>query len=284
VRLLFTLDEGMAITEGSVPGVVAPVALVGIAEKGYLTLELTARGEGGHSSTPPRSGAIGRLARAIQRLEENPLPARIDGPSAALLDATAPHMPWLQRLVLGNRWLLGPLVESQLAGHPASNAMIRTTTAVTMLRAGVKENVLPPEAVATANFRILPGDATAEVVERVRAIVDDPEVAVEVVRADEASRVSDAGSPAYALVADAIRAVAPEAIVAPALVLGGTDTKHYGRLAENSFRFTAFRVGPGDLARMHGVNERVGVANFENEVVRFYEALLERADAALPGD
>lgn len=277
VRLALCLDEGMAITEGLLPGVAKPVATIGVAEKGYLTLEITARAPGGHSSRPLPTSAIGKLARVVQRLEENPMPARVDGVVGDLLDAMAPHMSFVPRAAIGGRALLSPLLLRFLGQDPSSNALIRTTTAVTMVRGGVKENVLPPTATATVNFRILPGDTTAGIIARVREIVDDPDVSIEVLDAREASAVSSSEAPVYALVAAAIRDVEPDAVIAPGLVLGGTDTKHYGRVAEQAYRFAPLRLGAGDLERIHGVDERIGVEN-HGEMIRFYEALLRRLD------
>jgi carboxypeptidase PM20D1 len=243
-----------------------------------MTLRLVAHADGGHSSTPPRESAIGRLARAVVAVEANPMPARLSGVVGGLLDAAAPHMDLLSRLAIQNRWLLEPLVERKLAASPATDAMLRTTTAVTMIEGGVKENVLPATATATVNFRLAPGDASEAVIEHVRRAIDDPDVEIEVGRITEPSPVADTGSASYALLVDAIGAVAPDAIVAPALVLGGTDTKHYVRLAGNSYRFAPFVLGPGDLSRIHGIDERIAVENLEGDLVPFYRTLLRSTD------
>jgi carboxypeptidase PM20D1 len=279
VALELTLDEGLAILENAFPGLEKPVALIGIAEKGYLTLEITAPGTGGHSSTPPPSTAIGRLARAIERLEESPLPARIDAPFALTLDEIGVHLPFPQGFVVRNRWLTGPLLLRLLARDRGTDAMIRTTTAVTMVRAGEKENVLPQTATAIANFRLLPGDSAESVIEHVRRVVDDPEIRIETTTANEPSRVADAESPAYALLTGTLATTHPGALVAPALVLGGTDTKHYGEIAEQSFRFTPMTLSREDLSRLHGVNERLSVSDYERAVA-FYVELLRRAAGA----
>jgi carboxypeptidase PM20D1 len=276
VRLVFSLDEGLVVTEGIVPGVTQPVALVGIAEKGYVTLRITAHAAGGHSSRPTGDSAIGKLAAAITALEANPMPARVDGPAAQMLDAIAPHASFPLGFVLGNRALFGPLVTSRLAADPSSNALIRTTTAVTMLEAGVKENVLPPTASAIVNFRLVPGDTVRQVEEHVRSVVG-PEIAIETIRGDEASKVADAGSPSFAVVRRSIEAVFPDALVVPGLVLGGTDTKHYGQVAEQAYRFAPMRARPEDVPRAHGTNERIAVANYA-EMIRFYATLLREAE------
>ncbi len=276
VRLWATLDEGMVILESGLPGLLdRPLALIGIAEKGFLTLRLTAHAEGGHSSMPPPSGAIGRLARAVLALEAHPQPIRTGGVWDATVAALAPHLSWSRRLLL-TTWPFTVLARSRLTRDPALNASVRTTTAVTMAGAGTKTNVLPTEAWAIANFRIVPGDTSGAVVERVREAIDDPGIEIEVLRATEASRSSDPRSESYRKLEETVHATLPDTVVAPALVLGGTDSKHYGRLAENSYRFTPIRLGSKDRSRVHGVNERIGVDVYR-DAIRFYEAFLERA-------
>jgi carboxypeptidase PM20D1 len=137
--------------------------------------------------------------------------------------------------------------------------------------------VLPTAATATVNFRVLQGDTTEAITDHVRRVIDDPEVTIDVVRATEASPVADPDSPGYALLRDTLQAEDPDLVVAPGLLLAGTDSKHYARLAENSFRFRPLRLGPGDLPRIHGVDERISIANYQ-QVIRFYEALLRNAD------
>jgi carboxypeptidase PM20D1 len=276
-RAWLSLDEGFAIvTPGERSIAEAPLALVGVAEKGFLTLRLTVRAAGGHSSVPPPSTAIGRLARALVKLEESPLPARTDGVVAEMLRTLAPHTSGIRRFVLAWPGVFGPLIRAQLEEDPSTNAMVRTTTAITMIEGGVKANVLPREASARVNFRLLPGDESAEVIEHVREAIDDPEIEIAVETANEASAVSDPSSPAFALLAEVIREAAPDAVPAPALVLGGTDTIHYGKVADAAFRFLPVRFDQVDLERVHGRDERVSVENVRL-AVDFYERLLRRA-------
>jgi carboxypeptidase PM20D1 len=281
VRLWLSLDEGMAVVSG-IGGLTGSAALIGIAEKGFLTLELTAREPGGHSSTPPPQSAIGRLARAVQRLEENPLPARIDGVAAQMFDALAPLLPLERRLALGQRAWLGPLLEYVLAQDPGTNALIRTTTAVTMIRGGVKENVLPQSATATVNFRLLPGEGAKSVIARVREIVADDGIEIRVRTANEASPVSPSGGAQFGALRAALQEVDPGLPVAPGLVLGGTDTRWYGEISDASYRFVPFHLDPSDLRRAHGTNERLSEQNLDWGV-RFYGALIRHASGAAGG-
>ena len=220
VRLEFVLDEGGAITSGIVRGIDRPVAAVGIAEKGYVTLELHATTDGGHSSMPPAHTAAGVLAAAIARLEDDPFPASVNDVTRQTLDYLGPEMSLPRRMALANLWLFGPVVRRQFLGAPATAAMLRTTTAVTMLRAGVKENVLPADAAAVVNFRIIPGETTDSVTERVRATIADDRVQVRPfgdVPAADPSAVSDPASPGFQLVQQTLAEVAPDAVVAPTL-------------------------------------------------------------------
>ena len=158
-RFDWVLDEGGTIAVGIVPGVAAPVALIGIAEKGYVTLSLTASAEGGHSSMPPPHTAIGILAAGDRtRRGATRCPPRCAARRASSSPRSRPR--WSSRCASSSRTrdLLEPLLLRALSGSPRSNATIRTTTAVTMVQGGVKENALPASARALVNFRILPGD------------------------------------------------------------------------------------------------------------------------------
>jgi carboxypeptidase PM20D1 len=154
--------------------------------------------------------------------------------------------------------------------------MVRTTTAVTMIDGGVQANVLPREASARVNFRLLPGDRSEDVIAHVRDVVDDPEIEIAVESANEASPVADVGSDAFALLSAVIHEAAPDTVVAPALVVGGTDTHHYGQVSDNGFRFLPIRFSADDFERMHGRDERLGIENL-HFAIDFYERLLRRA-------
>lgn len=293
-RPLFVLDEGGFYTRGIFPGLAAPAALVGIAEKGYLSLELEARHEGGHSSQPPPESAIGILARAVAALEADPFPPRLDGPSRASFEALAPHLPFPQRVALSNLWLLAPVVARTLAADPTTASIVRTTTALTVFAAGDKDNVLPQRARAVVNFRLLPGDSVAGVTERVRRVVDDDRVTVRPlasplpgggseVWAVEPSGGASTTSPAYVLVADAVRQAwgGDDLVVAPVLFTGATDARHFEGVANDVYRFTGVTIAREDVPRFHGTDERLAVEDYRR-VVAVYHHLLRGLDR-LPG-
>jgi carboxypeptidase PM20D1 len=279
VRLQYVLDEGGAITTGLVPGIASPVALVGIAEKGYVSLELTAHAQGGHSSMPPPAGtAIGILGEALTELEEDQMPRRISGATAAMLDYIGPEMAFSRRVALGNRWLLSGVIVSQFGATPSGNAMLRTTTAPTILSAGVKDNVLPSSARAVVNFRILPGDSIAGVVAHATEAIDDPRVTIRVIpeSAVEPSPVSPDSSESFLAMERTLRQVAPGVIVTPWLVVGGTDSRHFDKLTANVYRSGALALTSADLERIHGTNERVAISDYARNIA-FYIQLIRNS-------
>jgi carboxypeptidase PM20D1 len=275
------LDEGGAITEGMVPGIAGPAAIVGVAEKGYVSLKLVATAEGGHSSSPPESTAIGILGRAITRLEENPFPTRIDGATRSMFDYVGPEMAFGRRLLLANLWLTGPLVEKGMAASGSGAATVRTTTAATMFNAGIKDNVLPIDATAVVNFRILPGDSVESVTQRVREIVDDPRIEIGQAFSfgQEPSPISNVEGAAFRLVGRTVREVMPgeDVLVTPYLVIGGTDAKYYSGRSENVFRFLPVFMRSSDLGRIHGTDERISVESVEL-AVRYFRRLIRNTD------
>jgi carboxypeptidase PM20D1 len=271
----FVLDEGGVVTKGIVPGVVAPVALVATAEKGFVSVELSVEAEGGHSSRPPRQTAIGVVAAAVARLEETQMPARFEGPTRRMLEYVGPEMAFGQRLVMANLWLLRPLVVRQFLSSPTTAASVRTTTAATIFQGGIKDNVLPSRARAVVNFRIAPGDTSDAVVEHVRRVVADERVRVEKVAGSvsEPSPESDTNAASFTVLQRTIREVYPDAVVAPYLSIGATDARHFATLTRNVYRFLPVTATTEDLARLHGTNERLAVEDFARAVV-FYRQLI----------
>ena len=283
VRLDFVLDEGLLITEGILKGLDAPAALIGTAEKGYLTLSLSATATPGHSSMPGPETAIGMLAAALTRLEDRQMPAAFRGVAQELFDTIAPEMSGVNRVLLSNLWLFGPLVKAQLEKGASTNAMLRTTTALTVVQAGNKENVLPGRAEALVNFRLLPGDSVESVTAHVRTAAANEKISVS--RAgktpSEPSPISATASASYQLLNRTIRELFPGTVVAPGLMIGATDARHFLGIADAVYRFSPVRARPEDLPRFHGTNERISVANYA-ELIRFYHRLLGNA-AAKPG-
>jgi carboxypeptidase PM20D1 len=282
VKLRFAIDEGLLITHGMVPGVAKPVALIGVAEKGFATLKLTAIAQPGHSSMPPPRSAIGVLGEAVARVEAQQMPAHLTGLPREMFEAVAPEVSGVGRVLLSNLWLTRPLMERELQKAPSTNAMLRSTGVATIFHAGERENVLAGVATASINFRLLPGDTEQAVIHHVKALVDDLGVKIELQPwHTPASPVSRTDSEAYRVVAQSLRELQPGVVVAPGLLVGATDSRHYAAVADNIFRFSPVHAATADLARFHGTNERISVANYV-EMIQFYERLLRRVDAIQP--
>jgi carboxypeptidase PM20D1 len=277
IQLEFVLDEGMNIFSGVINGVTAPVALIGVAEKGYLSVSLSADAAGGHSSTPPTETAIGSISRALQRLDAATFSARLTGATRAMFEFIGPEMALGKKLVLANLWLFEPLVIRQLAESPLTNALLRTTIAPTIFQAGIKDNVLPTHARAVVNLRIMPGESTAAALEHVRQAIDDPNIKLTPLATRmEPSAVTATDSPSFELVARTIRQIAPDAIVAPSLLVAATDSRHYANLTKNILRFLPITLTVNDTKRYHGIDERISIADYLR-CINFYAQLIRNS-------
>lgn len=273
VRLHAVVDEAGIIAVEGMPGLTRPIALVGIAEKGMASVELLASGAGGHSSMPPRRTQVGAIAGAVNRVQDAPFPARVRGATKEMFRWVAPEMPFGRRLVMANLWLFAPLLDSQARELPPLNAMLRTTTAPTMISGGVKDNVIPANARAVVNFRILPGDSVDGVVAHVRDAVGDDAVRVQLLRGGQnPSGVSDPLAPQFRTLQRTIVQTFPGVLVAPYLVVGATDARHFQSLSQNVYRFLPARLTQSDIARLHGTNERIAVDDYF-DAIRFYRML-----------
>ncbi len=266
VQLAWSLDEGSFIFDGLIAGVDSLGAAINVAEKGSITLDIVAAAEGGHSSMPPQTSAITDLARAITQLEEHPVPGGLEGLAADMFVKISRHMPFVPRVFFANQWLFGGLINDQLSGAPTTNAMLRTTTAPTMLSGSVKTNVLPIEAVATVNFRIHPRDSMDSIESYVTDLVASDSISVHRRGGTDASAVSDWNAPGFAIIAQSMREIHGDIPVAPGLMIAASDSRHYGKVADNAYRFNPIRLTPELLTGFHGTNEKIAVADYAQGV------------------
>jgi carboxypeptidase PM20D1 len=277
IEFEYVLDEGLVVLENALPGLKAPLAMIGISEKGYASLELKAvLEEGGHSMMPAGENAVGVLSKVIHRLEEHPFPASLGGPLSGFFDHVGPEMSFVNKLTMSNRWLTEPLITQKLSKDPASNALIRTTLAPTMLQAGIRDNVMPTEATAIVNVRIRPGETIASVVEYVQSVIGDDPVEVKVYEPEQANDpppISSQDAFGFEVIEKTIREVIPDAVVAPSLVIGRTDARYYSSVSGQVYRFTPVILNRTDLQRIHGLNERISQDNYRR-MIRFYRLLI----------
>jgi carboxypeptidase PM20D1 len=273
----FVIDEGLLITDGVLPGLKPAAAVIGTAEKGYVSLQLSVSAPPGHSSIPPPPGtsAIAMMSAALKQLDDQQLPAHIRGVARQMFVTVAPEMSGLNRVAMSNLWLFGPMVQKQLEAGASTNAMLRTTTALTIVNAGNKDNVLPGLAEATVNFRLLPGDDEASILAHAKQAIGNDKVQLKVRTAMEPSKVAPTDSASYKLIERTVRELFPDTVVVPGLMVGGTDSKHFEGLSDHVYKFSPVRAKPEDLARFHGTNERISNANLA-ELIRFYHRLLSQ--------
>ena len=279
VKAEFVLDEGTYITHGAAPGITRPVALVGAAEKGFLHVELTAAGAAGHVATPLRDTAISQLSAAIHGIEQTQPDAHLKGSVDIPFDWLAGDMAFGSRLVATNLWLFGPLVKSRMSQNPTTNAFIRSTIAPTVADAGSRFNVLPAQAHATIISFVHPGETTRDVLERMSDTAGRQGVRIRVVEAKEPTPKTSTGTEAFKDVSRAIRQVFPDALVAPSLLIGNVDARHFVELSDNVYRFTPILLDGADRGLIHGINERISVSAYGN-VVRFYYGLIKNTAVA----
>jgi carboxypeptidase PM20D1 len=276
VRFAWVLDEGGAIFNEPFPGVQQPVAFMAVAEKGYLTLQLIAHGTGGHSSRPTHDLAVARLSNAVLRVVNHPFASGLDDVQREQFSVLAPYLPFFQKTIVSNLWLTAPIVSKMLERNPETAAMMHTTIAPTMISGGVKDNVLPPQATATINFRLHQRDTIQSVIAHVRKAIDDPRVDVRALTEtqDEASKVSDLHDANGKFVVAAIRDTFSGIPVAPVVTTGATDSRHYLSIADDVYRLDPFHMGPDDMSRIHGTNERLAIGDI-GPAVAFYMRLMQ---------
>jgi carboxypeptidase PM20D1 len=276
VKAEFVVDEGLAvITNNPVTG--GRLALIGTAEKGYGTLRVTARAQGGHSSAPPNDGGgVVTLSKAVVAIAAHGFPMDFRGPGAAMLQTLAPNAPFAVRMAVANPWLFKPMIIKQIAATPAGAALLHTTIAPTMLKGSPKENVLPQDATAWINYRIAPGDTSAAVMAKARGAVEALPVTFAWEKPPaEASPVSSTTSDGWKTLA-AVAATVTGAPVAPSLVTAGTDSRFLQPVAKDVYRFQPMDFGLTDIGMIHGTNEHLTLKNLKQSV-QFYARLVATA-------
>jgi carboxypeptidase PM20D1 len=236
-----------------------------------LCLELTITTKGGHSSAPPADNTIGSLATAITKLESNQFPYKTIPVIDKQIETVGPHLPFVQKMAFANAWLFGSMIQKGLNTH--------TTTAPTIIKGGVKDNVIPTTASVVVNFRVMTGETTEQVHKHIVETIKDERITVKSIsNRNEPSPVSDYESASYKTLAKTVSQLFPNAIVSPGLISGGTDTKHYQKISENAYRFFPVRINASNMTGFHGINEHLAVSNYK-EIVQFYYQLIQNLNA-----
>lgn len=275
IRPSLVLDEGGAVVEGAIPGVQVATAVIGVAERGVMTVHLTARELGGHASTPPRDPATARLARAVLRLHRRPFPTRLVPPVRAMFETVAPHTTGPLRPVFASIGVTGRLLAKVFPRlGPELNALVRTTAVVTELAGAAGANVLATSARASVNVRLLPGDTSASAAARIRRVIADRHIEVDVESASEPSPVSPWSGPAWdRLVAATASALGRDVLPTPYIQLGASDSRWFTVISDHVYRFTPFHLTRGEREALHSHNERIRVGSWLRGI-EFYRDLL----------
>ncbi len=274
----FVMDEGGVIADGLIPDITKEVALIGTAEKGYLTLNLAVKIEGGHSSMPGKETAIDVMSNAITKLKNNQLPPKITVPLQGFMEYLGPEMPFANKVVFANSSILEPLILNLYENSASGNALIRTTTSPTIFNSGIKDNIIPQRANATVNFRVLPETTIDDVITHVTNTIADDRITIEKTSsATEASKLSKTDSFGFITLNKTILQLFPEVLVSPNLVVGATDSRHYKDISDNIYRFSPIHLNDNTKKSFHGLNERLAVTDFY-DAIQFYIQLIKNTD------
>ncbi len=268
------LDEGGAVVDAPLSFVPVKAAMVGVAEKGIMTVRLTVRSTGGHASAPPRPTTAGRLARAIARVESGAFADRMPQATRSMFAAFAPHVSLRHRVVLRTLRTAHGVAARALAaqgGEPA--ALMQTTVVTTMLGGGEAANVLPAALTATINIRIAQGETVASVVDTLRKRIRDDSIAIEVLEGTDPSPVSAIDNEQFALIRAGVDATYPGTVTAPYIMMAATDARHLHRFAPAVYRFSPLAMTKEQRAGIHGANENVEIDSLERGE-RFFQHLL----------
>lgn len=280
IILEYTLDEGSLVVKSGYPGIKdKSVALIGIAEKGFMTLELTVKmKETGHSSMPPLESSISILARSIDRLRQNPFPLKFHFAVKEMFSATSPHMDFGFKFLFSNLWWSGAIIKNVFNQKAQTRAMVHTTMVPTVIKGGIKENVLPAKASVLVNFRIIPGETSDQVINRVRSVINDEQVQISKYKPEdihESSPFSDIESQFYSMLKTEVHHHFKHTVVAPSLVVTATDSRHVKQIAKDSYRFMPIELGIDQTKQIHGMNERISVKTYK-KMISFYYNLIQK--------
>lgn len=270
------VDEGGAVVENVFPGVSKPCAMIGIAEKGMIDAEYKTVSNGGHASAPKPRTPIGTLAKACCKIEANPFKAHLTKPVAEMFDTLGRHSNFLYRMIFANLWCFSGILDiiCKKSGGEI-NALMRTTVAFTRMQGSKTNNVIPPEATMVSNIRLNPMDTVDSALENLRRTVNDPSVIISKLQGTNPSRISKTNCSAYNKVAVAAASTWKGAITTPYLMVQCSDSRHYGRISDKVYRFSAMDLTSEERATIHGNDEHIRLETIYRSV-EFYIRLMKQ--------
>ena len=276
IQPAIVVDEGGAVVENVFPGVKKPCGLIGIAEKGMMNVQYRTRSSGGHASAPKPHTPVGVLSAACKRVEDHPFKSHIQGPAAEMFDTLGRYSTLLYRVIFANMWCFGWVLDilAKTSGGEM-NALMRTTVAFTQMEGSSARNVIPPEARMVSNIRLNPSDSVESALAYLRKTVNDPNVEITVLESFEPSPISEIDCPAWDKVASAVAETWRGCVVSPYLMVQCSDSRHYGRLSNHVYRFSAMDMSAEERATIHGNNERIRLESIA-KAVEFYIRLMKK--------
>ena len=268
------VDEGGAVVENVFPGVKAPCGMVGIAEKGMMNVQYTVRSQGGHASAPLPKTPITILANAVGNIVKNPFKMHLTKPAAEMFDTLGRHSSFALKIVFANLWLFRPVLDMICkSGGGEMNALVRTTTAFTMMEGSNGRNVLPAQASIISNMRLNPADTVESATAYLKKVVNDPSVEIQVLESFQPSPISETNCPSWDKVASAVANTWKGCIVTPYLMVQCSDSRHWGRLSNHVYRFSAMDMTTEERRSIHGNNEKIRLETI-GKAVEFYIRLM----------
>lgn len=270
------VDEGGAVVQDVFPGVKQPCGLIGIAEKGMMNVEYTVKSGGGHASAPKPHSPLVALSEACTKIESNPFAAHLTKPVAEMFDTLGRYSNFTYRMIFANLWLFGGVLDSICRKSGGElNALMRTTVAFTQAKGSAGRNVIPSEAKMISNLRLNPQDTMETALDYLKQTVNDPAVEMVNLEGMNPSPISETNCPAWDKVAGAVAATWKGCLVSPYLMVQCSDSRHYGRISNHVYRFSAMDLSAEERATIHGNNERIRVETI-GRAVEFYIRLMRQ--------